>query len=285
MKLQFLLFSLIISACLRAQYYYNDIVGTMENNRQMQTYLVNKVKMVSAAGYTPQGSKATDFSETQEIMENGKALKITTIANLNRTVYYNRFDAQNRLISITDSVLGVESITSYEYDKDGRIISVQNSVKDPENEIDQSELHKWLYNKEGKPEKMWRIINSNDSLEIRFTPDENGNPGEEISYRKGKETDRLYYYFDEKGRITDIVRYNEKIKQLVPDNIITYDDNDRVLQIITSTPGDKYGKITWVGYQIWRYVYNEQGLKTAEALFNNEQEMTGRIKYSYTFEQ
>ena len=285
MKLQFLLFSLIISACLRAQYYYNDITGTMETNRQMQTYLANKVKMVSAAGYTPQGSKATDFSETQEIMENGKALKITTIANLNRTVYYNRFDVQNRLISITDSVLGVESITRYEYDKDGRITSVQNSVKDTENEIDQSELHKWSYNKEGKPEKMWRIINSNDSLEIRFTPDENGNPGEEISYSKGKETDRLYYYFDEKGRITDIVRYNEKIKQLVPDNIITYDDNGRVLQIITSTPGDKYGKITWIGYQIWRYVYNEQGLKTAEALFNNEQEMTGRIKYSYTFEQ
>lgn len=285
MKILLLPFLFIASVSLQAQYYYNDIAGTLETNRQMQTYLANKVKMVSAAGYTPQGSKATDFSETQEIMENGKALKITTIANLNRTVYYNRFDAQNRLVSITDSVLGVESITRYEYDKDGRIISVQNSVKDPENEIDQSEQHKWSYNKEGKPEKMWRIINSNDSLEIRFMPDENGNPGEEISYRKGKETDRLYYYFDEKGRITDIVRYNEQIRKLVPDNIITYDDNGRVLQIITSTPGDKYGKITWVGYQIWRYVYNEQGLKTAEALFNNEQEMTGRIKYSYTFEQ
>lgn len=285
MKILLLPLLFTCSLSLRAQYYYNDIIGTMETNRQMQTYLANKVKMVSASGYTPQGSKATDFSETQEIMENGKALKITTIANLNRTVYYNRFDAQNGLISITDSVLGVESITSYEYDKEGRIISVQNTVKDPENEIDQSELHKWSYNKEGKPEKMWRIINSNDSLEIRFVPDENGNPGEEISYRKGKETDRLYYYFDEKGRITDIVRYNEKIRKLVPDNIISYDDNGRVLQIITSTPGDKYGKITWVGYQIWRYVYNEQGLKTAEALFNNEQEMTGRIKYSYTFVQ
>ncbi len=285
MKILLLPVLFVGSLSVQAQYYYNDIVGTLETNRQMQTYLANKVKTVSAAGYTPQGSKATDFSEIQEIMENGKALKIITIANLNRTVYYNRFDAQNRLISITDSVLGVESITRYEYDKDGRIISVQNSVKDPENEIDQSELHKWSYNKEGKPEKMWRIINSNDSLEIRFVPDEKGNPGDEISYRKGKETDRLYYYFDEKGRITDIVRYNEKIKQLVPDNIITYDDNGRVLQIITSTPGDRYGKITWVGYQIWRYVYNEQGLKTAEALFNNDQEMTGRIKYTYTFVQ
>lgn len=285
MKMLLLPVFFTISFSLQAQYYYNDIIGTMETNRLMQTYLANKVKSVSADGYTPQGSKATDFIEVQEIKENGKALKITTIANLNRTVYYNRFDEQTRIISITDSVLGVGSSTTYEYDREGRIVTVQNSVKDPESEIDQLEVHKWTYNKDGKVQGMWRIINGTDSLEIRFIPDEKGNPGEEISYRRGKETDRLYYYFDDKGRVTDIVRYNEKIKQLVPDNIISYDDNDRVIQIITSTPGDKYGKITWVGYQIWRYLYNEKGLKTTEALFNNEQEITGKIKYSYTFGQ
>jgi len=273
------------SYSLKAQYYYNDIVGTLETNRTMQTYLANKVRTVSADGYTAQGAKASDFIEVQEVKDNGRTLKVVTSANLNRSSNYNRFDEQGRVISITDSTLGVENTTTYQYDNAGRIVIVQNTVKDPDDEINTVELHQWFYNTAGKVEKMWRIVNGKDSLEIRFTPDEKGNPGEEISYRRGKETDRLYYYFDEQGNVTDVVRYNDKIKKLVPDNMITYDDNGRVIQNITSTPGDKYGKITWVGYQTWRYIYNEKGLKTAEALFNAEQEMTGRIKYTYTFTQ
>jgi len=285
MKAAVSLLIIFINLSLRAQYYYNDIIGTRETNRQMQNYLANKVKTVSADGYTPQGSKATDFAEVQEVLENGKALKVVTNANLNRSVNYNRFDDKTRLISITDSSLGVESMTTYEYDNEAKILTVQNTVKDQEDEINQAEVHKWFYDAEGTPIKMLRIINATDSLEVRFIPDEKGNPGEEISYRRGIETDRLYYYFDDQGRVTDIVRYNDKIKKLVPDNMITYDDNSRVIQIVTSTPGDKYGRITWVGYQIWRYVYNEKGLKTTEALFNNNQELTGKIKYTYSFSQ
>jgi len=270
---------------LQAQYYYNDIIGTRETNRQMQTFLDNKVKMVTAAGYTPQGSKATDFSEVQEILENGKKLKIFRHSGLTFSSYYNHFDAQKRLISITDTTLGIQNITTYEYDAEGRITAIQNTVKDPASEIHMVEWHQWYYNKDGKVEKMWRTINGTDSLEIRFIPDENGNPGEEHSFRNGHETDVLYYYFDDRNRITDIVRYNKKVKKLLPDEIISYDDADRIIQRINSTPGDNLRKTTWVGYIIWRYIYNEQGLKTREALFNNEQELTGKIEYSYTFGQ
>ena len=34
-----------------------------------------------------------------------------------------------------------------------------------------------------------------DSIEIRFTPDENGNPGDERVYKKGVETSQYYYYY------------------------------------------------------------------------------------------
>ncbi|NOT50548.1 MAG: hypothetical protein HOP10_04665 [Chitinophagaceae bacterium] len=290
MKFLLLTAFFVSSFSLHAQYYYNEIVGTMETNRKMQTYLTNKVKTVSADGYTPQGSKATDFSEVQEVKENGKALRIVTVANFNRTVSYSRFDELGHVISIIDSSLGVQNTTTYEYDNAGKIITVQNSVKDPESEINQLEIHRWFYNKDGKPEKMWRIVNSSDSLEVRFIPDENGNPGEEISYKKGKESDHLYYYFDDEGRITDIVRYDEKVKKLVPDNIITYDDAGRVIQIVSSSLKDNVGmgirgKAYFVRYITWRYVYNDKGLKTAEALFNPNQEMTGRIKFNYTFGQ
>jgi len=36
-------------------------------------------------------------------------------------------------------------------------------------------------------------------------------------------------------------------------------------------------------YLIWRYLYDAKGLKTKEALFNKQKELTGRIEYSYTF--
>jgi len=285
MKFLLLLFSLLTSACLRAQYYYNDIAGTLETNRLMQTYLANKVRMVTATGIDANGVKATDFAEVHEVKDNGKTLKTSARTGSSYTAFYNRFDDKNRLISITDTSAAVQNSTTYQYDAAGRIIQMQNIVRDSANEFNQTEVHQWSYTAAGKPEKMWRTINGGDSLEIRFVAVENGNPGEEVSYRRGYETDRLYYYFDEKNRITDIVRYNKKIKKLVPDIIITYDDNDRIIQKITSSPGDNYGRVTWVGYVIWRYIYNDKGLKTKEALFDKEQQLTGKIEYSYIFGQ
>ncbi len=285
MKFLLLPLTFLCSFTLHAQYFYNDIVGTQETNRQMQTYLANKVKTVTAVGYTANGTRATDFDELHELLESGKALKIVTMANSTRTASYNRFDGQGRVISISDTLLGVANITTYEYDNTGKIVVVQNTVKDPENEIDQVEVHTWFYNKNGKAERMWCVVNKKDSLEIRYTPDEDGNPGEEIVYRKGKETDRIYYYFDEQGHLTDIVRFDERVRKLMPENVITYDDGGRVLQVVSKSKGQEFKKITFVGYQTWRYVYNEKGLKVAEALFNYNMDMTGRIKFNYTFGQ
>ena len=264
---------------MHAQYYYNDIVGTQETNRQMKTYITNKVKMVSAKGVDPNGQQTSDFSELQEIKDNGTSLKITTRNNLNNTIFYNHFDTQGRLVSITDSSSNIQSITTYEYDASGKIILVKNSIKDTANDFNQLEIHKWIYNADGKPEKMWRTINDTDSLEIRFSPDENGNTGDEKTYKHGVETATVYYYYDDKKRLTDIVRYNNRAKKLLPDIMFEYDDSDRIIQKITTTSSLS------LGYLIWRYLFDEKGLKTKEALFNNDKELTGKIEYHYNFGQ
>lgn len=49
----FLTFSFSISA----QYYYNDLVISKETTLQMKTYLINKVKTVTATGYDNNGVK------------------------------------------------------------------------------------------------------------------------------------------------------------------------------------------------------------------------------------
>lgn len=279
MKTILLPFSLLCSFALQAQYYYNDIVGTLETNRQMKTYLANKVKTVSAAGYDQRGAKTSDFSEYQEVKENGMALRISSFNNLNKTVNYLKFDPRGRVIRSTDSSSSIESVTIYEYDTSGRITSVQNTIKDSSNDFNQAEVHHWVYNSAGKPEKMWRIINNTDSLEIRFTPDEDGNTGDEKTYRNARESAAIYYYYDDKKHLTDIVRYNKKAKKLLPDILFEYDDKDRIIQKITTTSSVN------LGYLIWRYIFDDKGLKTKEALFNKDKQMTGKIEYSYTFGQ
>jgi len=272
----FFFFSSFVSS---AQYYYNDIIGTLELNRQMKNYQANKVRTVSATGYDPRGAKASGFSEYQEVKENGKALRISTITNMNKTILYSKFDDLGRVIRTTDSSTAIESVTTFEYNAAGRIIIVQNSTRDSANDFNQVEVHQWIYNSAGQPEKMWRIINTTDSLELRFSPDENGNTGDEKTFRKGRETGVIYYYYDDQKRLTDIVRFNTKAKKLLPDMLFEYDDKDRVIQKITTT-----SNLT-LGYLIWRYIFDEKGLKTKEALFNDDKQLTGKIEYSYTFGQ
>ena len=110
MKTILLALSFTCSFALQAQYYYNDIIGTLETNRQMKTYLANKVRTVSATGFDQRGAKTTDFSEFQEIKENGTLLKISSFNNLTKTVIYSKFDNQGRLIRMTDSSTAIESV-------------------------------------------------------------------------------------------------------------------------------------------------------------------------------
>jgi YD repeat-containing protein len=283
MKILFLPVALLLSLALQAQYYYDDIISTRETNQLMKTYLANKVRTVRSTGVDGKGVKNNDFSEFQEVKENGLLLKKTSITGFEKTVTYSRFDSQGRVISISDSSAASQTTATYQYDGEGRITAVQNVLSDSAAEFNQTETHTWMYNAQGKPAKMWRTINGMDSLEIRFTPDEKGNPGEEITFRQGIEKDHIYYYFDDKNRLTDIVRYNKKVKKLLPDIILTYDDADRVIQKLNSAPGDNYGKVVWVGYLVWRYIYNETGLKTKEALFDQDQQLTGKINYEFTF--
>ena len=267
----------LISFQATAQYYYNDIIGTTETNRLMKNYRANKVKMVTTVGIDQYGAKNDTYGEVQEVRENGTVLKTSTRNNAQVSVYYNRFDAQGRLISITDSSAGLINVISYQYDAEDRIKLIQNTTADAANDFNQIEAHHWTYDATGNPLKMWRTINNTDSLEIRFISDENGLPGDEKTFRRGIETGAVYYYYDENKRLTDVVRYNLKLKKLMPDMMFEYDEQNRVIQKITTTPSLK------VSYLIWRYIYDDKGLKTKEALFNDDKQLTGKIEYNYTF--
>jgi YD repeat-containing protein len=274
--------AILISTIVPAQYFYNDLVGSAETMRLMKAYRDNKVRTVSATGYDRNNVKATDFIEFHEVKDNGMTLKITNRDATSHSVTHHRFNAGGRLVTTVDST-GIQLNTlSYEYDSNGRITRIENKSTNPSDEFNITEVHSWIYKTDGRPEKMWRILSGTnyvkpDSIEIRFVPDDMGNTGDEVTFRNNRETGRVYYYYDDKGRMTDIVRFNTKLNRLLPDVMFEYDDKDRVIQKITTTSD----RVT--AYLIWRFVFDSRGLKTKEALFDNNKQLTGKIDYAYTF--
>ena len=257
-----------------AQYYYKDLMAADDMKQQMKLLIDNKIQKVISTGYTPNGATTADYDETQEVDAVQKQLRITTILKHTVTHIHYTFDDKGRLQSISDISMGLKSISEYTYDNAGNITIIKNVITDSLQDFTQTEIHTWIY-KNNKPEKMWRTINSTDSLEVRFKTDEQGNIIEEQNFKKGKATDPTYYYYDDKKRLTDIVRYNTLAKRLLPDYLFEYDDANRVIQKITTVSSQNRGYLTW------RYLYNETGLKTKEALFNKEKQLQGRIDYSY----
>ena len=272
-KLPFL-FLLLFYFAANSQYYYKDIVAAADITRLMKTYTTNDIKKITAKGITPEGGAASEFSEVGEI--NGTTLKVTTNNNKAISTLKYSFNDRGLLISSVDSAINVKSTSTYTYDANGKIISISNSATDADSSGDfsQTEVHQYIY-KDGKLDKMWRIINKKDSLEVRFGTDEHGNVIEERNFRRGVLADPIYYYYDDRNRLTDIVRFNYKANRLLPDYLFEYDDNDRVIQKITTTSGNN------LGYLTWRYLFDEKGLKTKEALFNKDKQLQGRIDFSY----
>ena len=272
-KLPFLLLLLLFFHA-NSQYYYKDLVAAADITRLMKTYTANNIKKITAKGITPEGGASSEFSEVGEI--NGTTLRVTTNNNKAIATLKYSFNDRGQLISSVDSAINVKSTSTYTYDANGKIISISNAATDADSSGDfsQTEVHQYIY-KDGKLDKMWRIINKKDSLEVRFGTDEHGNVIEERNFRRGVLADPVYYYYDDRNRLTDIVRFNYKANRLLPDFLFEYDDNDRVIQKITTTSGNN------LGYLTWRYLFDEKGLKTKEALFNKDKQLQGRIDYSY----
>lgn len=261
-----------------SQFYYNDILSTEELNLRMKNYRDNKINSVNATAFSPEGVKNTDFIELQEVQENGRLLKISSFSENVKTTILYRFDDNGKLINQTDSAAnGAKSVFDFKYDNSGKLMSVLNKVSDPDNGVRLTEDHYWIYNSNGKPEKMWKIVNKKDSTLYLFSPDERNNVADEIETRNKIRRDSVLYYYDAQNRLSDIVRYNKKANKLLPDFMFEYDDKDRVIQKISTVSDVR------IAYIIWRYQFDERGLKVKEALFNRYKQQTGRIEYRYTF--
>jgi YD repeat-containing protein len=268
-------FPVLLSLMASGQFYYKDIIGTKENNQLIQSYRNNKIRHVSGTGFDGDGNRNSDFFETHDLYPERNMLKISTGNKQVITNQYYRFDNQGRVTAITDTSSGVISTTSYDYDANNNLVSLRNLVSDQSDSINENEEHQWFYDAQGRPARMLRIMNKYDTTDVRFTLDAAGNVIEELPFKNKLSREKIYYYYDDNNRMTDIVRYNFKAGRLLPDYMFEYSSTNQVIQKVTtlSTMG--------LGYFIWRYVYDDKGLKIKEATFNRDKVMTGKIEYLY----
>jgi hypothetical protein len=204
-------------------------------------------------------------------------LKTRTSTNTSTSSITNYYNAQGQLYRTVDS--SENAITSYDYQYQGEKINTITSTSVAAGEKQKTiETHTWFYDEQGKPVRMLRVRDQRDSSEIRLTLDEKGQVAEEQVFRKNIPGEKIYYYYDDGGRLTDVVRYQDKLGKLIPDHTFDYDSNGKLVNMMVV-------QNSGMDYVNWRYEYDPRGLLTRESCFSRQKKLVGKVEYSYEFKR
>ena len=259
-----------------AQYFYKDIIGTKETAELIKNYRNNKVSRVVLNSYDADNTKSDDFFVEQVFSAGSQTLTTTTRSGVTGASVLTSFvNEQGLVIKTIDSSETSVSNTQYNYSSQGLLLSVVSSSSDTANSVQETEEHIWEYNN-GNVFRMLRIKDKRDTTFVSFKLDDKGNVTEEQSVRKGINSEPVYYYYDNNNRLTDIVRFNNKSRRLLPEYMFEYSPANQVIQKITVPANSS-------NYLIWRYQYDNRGLKIREAIFDKHKQLTGKIEYQYQF--
>jgi hypothetical protein len=274
MKNIFAALFIFIAFTANAQYYYKDIIGVKESADIIKHYKLNNVRKVVLVSYDADGTKSDDFFVEQTFIPSSQILKTVTRSGVSDgSVLTSYSDDKGNIVKTIDSSESLVSTTIYNYNDAGLLSSIVSTSADNVKGFIITEEHLWEY-QNGKIWRMLRIKDKIDTSFVQFKFDEAGNIIEENSIRKGVATQPVFYYYDGNNRLTDIVRFNNKSKRLLPEYLFEYSPANQVIQKITVPSNSS-------NYLIWRYQYDNNGLKIKEAIYNKQKELTGKIEYQY----
>ncbi len=257
-----------------AQYYYQDVLGTTQTNKQNKIISENHIQKINATSFEGNSRPSEDFILEQIISNNGRQI-VTRSASVNSSeTYFTSLFNNGKLIKTVDSSNNAINSVHYEYDNDGKLLGTTATGKDFDGTLISLETHQWKYNSNDQPQSMLKVKNAKDSTAISFKYDESGNVAEENWKKNNRIIETYYYYYNPKNQLTDIVRFNRKAKQMLPDFIFEYDAEGRIYQMTQMQGGT-------ANYLVWRYTYSPNGLKAKEFVFNKQKELLGKIEYAF----
>ncbi len=257
-----------------AQYYFNDILSTNQSNEQYKLLRSQKIRVIKAASFEPDNTPTEGFALQQEISQDGKKIVITTTLNQLTSTTTSTYDQGKVKRTQTDNK-GISSKTDYTYDAQGRVQKIQFLTSDTAMKSTLTEIHEWRYDEYGAPISMLKIKDGTDTTFITFIKDEQGDIGEEQWKRNGKLVENYFYYYNNKHQLTDIVKPNIKARKLLPEFLYDYDANGKLTQMTQYSLSSN-------NYFMWKYTYNEKGLKASEVCTDKSKAVVGRIVYNYT---
>lgn len=256
------------------QYYFNDLVSTQNSSEQYKLLRSKHIKKITVTSYEPDNTVTEGFGVEENISPDGKKIIQNTALSNGQSSVTTRFYDMGRLSRTQAVNKGIDNKTNYTYTDKGLIQQIIFTTTDTAMKTVLVEAHQWMYDGNGKPVSMLKIKNKTDTMAIELIKDEQGLVIEEHWKRKNRVIETYYYYYDQSGHLTDIVRYNARLKKLLPDFQYEYDANGRVSRMIQVS-------MSSASYFVWKYTYNDKGLKQTEMGYDKQKQLVGRLEYSY----
>lgn len=273
-KLLFLLCIVLLQAGANAQYYFNDVWQPTLTQQYTQKLFALKVATVTAT--SKDVASGNTITIQQRIDPAKKTVTTLTQNGSNQSITRSFYGQTGKLVKQTDSSLYNTVTTYYSYNADNQLDLLKNEVYDAAVQQKDVEEHKWFY-RNNLPVGMVKVKNGSDTSEVKFDTDENQQVAQETWVKKGRMQETYYYYYAQNSSLlTDIVRYNNKAKKLLPDFLYEYNAAGQLVQTTQVLTGSN-------NYFVWKYSYQENGLKLKEECFDKQGLLVGYVTYSYTF--
>jgi hypothetical protein len=269
-----ILFVLLVQTA-SAQYYYKDVLATQEAITKEKNYKENKVKSVEMISKNGNDEMEEGFVCKQSVTDNFLQIQTYSKSKFTPESFQTTVYSENGSIKRTvDTSKSFYSVTDYQFDEAGRLTNITNTSTETDNQLKDVEEHQWQYDKNGKPFQMIKIKNGTDTTYFHFVIDDKGNVTEEHPSHKNLAQQPIYYYYNSDNKLTDIVRYNDAAKRLLPDYIFSYSEGGTLTSMVMVPEGSN-------DYQRWIYNYNDRGLRMVETCLNKQKQTLGKIYYQY----
>lgn len=257
-----------------SQFYYKDIVSTIQAKKEMDSYKSAGIHHVKINSIESNGENSPGFYCEKKISKDYKKTTLYTKSiGTSKSVLISYFNDNNQLIKTYDSSDIVVTTNEYLYDNNKRLIKItttsQSNDDDFVNKL--NEEHLYLYpDNSVLPERMYRIKNLKDSSTVIFSSDENN----QIAIEKDtRDASKYYYYYTSSNQISDIVHTNEYKQKLIADYIFEYNSLGKISQMTTTEDSND-------NFLIWKYSYDND-LKTMERIYSKEGKLIGKLEYQY----
>ena len=265
-------FILLFFNTLQAQYYYKDLVSNAQVVSDMKVYKDNKIKKIILKSFEDNGSESNGFFCEKKLNKDYSKSELYTRADISAaSLFTSTFDKDGKLLNTYDSSLLAVTQIIYTYNSDNLISSINSTVRSSDedfgNEIKEDHFYKY---ENGKPSKITRVKNGQDTTDILLALDDKGNVAIEKDTKNGT---KFFYYYDAKNRLTDIVQANEYSQNAKPNYIFEYNNAGLITQMTAVEEGSK-------SYYVWKYSY-DNGLRIKERCFTDERKLMGSIEYVY----